>query len=210
MGYLGLDQTEIKDDNMFQRMFWPSDHAGETDQLGKQGLWVCFAVAVLSALVLTAQSHWVLALLTLLFFALGGVGVREHSTAAATLVAVTYLLNLVANLFLALPPGILQMGATVLLLANIRGTWIAAKWARSGDPDAMPERRKETFSDRVVDQIPAKVWPITRIPFFVLGGLYVLLTLFGAFNLATHHIAPTTEQRRDTPPGATLQVSPPR
>jgi hypothetical protein len=31
MGYLGLDQSPVKDDNMFQRMFWPSDHAGETD-----------------------------------------------------------------------------------------------------------------------------------------------------------------------------------
>ena len=94
---------------MFQRMFWPSDHAGETDQLGKQGFWVCLAVAVLSCVVLLAQGHWVLGLLTLLFFGLGGIGVREHSTAAAVLVGITYLFSIVANAFVGIPPSIVSM-----------------------------------------------------------------------------------------------------
>ena len=99
MGYLGLDQTVVRDDNMFQRMFWPSDHAGEADTLGKQGFWVCLAIAILSFVVITAQGHWLLGPFTALFFLLGGAGVREHDQPAAVLVAVAYVMNLVAASF---------------------------------------------------------------------------------------------------------------
>ncbi len=185
MGFLHLDQTEVKDDNMFQRLFWPSDHAGETDYLGKQGFRVCAGIAVLSLIVSTAQHQPIIGLLTFVFFVLGGIGVREHSTAAATLVAVVYIINLAASAAIGRFPGVITLGATALLLANVRGTWIAARWARSGDPEAMPERRNETFTDRLVDQMPLRVWPFARIPFFFLGGVYLMLTVVGTLILLT-------------------------
>lgn len=93
MGYLGLDQTEIKDDNLFQRMFWPSDHAGEADTLGQQGFWVCVAIATVTFVPLLLQGHWIAGFLIAIFYFLGGIGVREHSQPAAILVAVTYVLG---------------------------------------------------------------------------------------------------------------------
>src|SRR5580693_9464481 len=98
MGYLGLDQTEIKHDNLFQRMFWPSDHAGEADTLGQQGFWVCTAIATLSLLTLAFQGHPILGVFAGAFYFLGGIGVREHSQPAAILVAVAYLMEIVVGL----------------------------------------------------------------------------------------------------------------
>ena len=179
MGYLELDQTEIKEDNLFQRMFWPSDHAGEADTLDKQGFWVCLGIAVLSCVELFVQGHAILAILTLLFYWLGGMGVREHSQPAAILVALAYLLGMVAAAFGGVPPGALGVIASLLLLANVRGTWIAAKLVAEDGAEAMPDRRSETFGDRLVDQMPATIWPTMRIPFFTIEGLYLLLTVFG-------------------------------
>lgn len=207
MGYLGLDQTEVKDDSMFQRLFWPSDHAGETDTLGKQGFWVCMVVGVVTVLQSAAQGHWLLGLLMLLFYVLGGIGVREHSTAAAVLVAATFLINVMAGIFFGALPGILPLGTIVLLLANIRGTWIAAKWA-SKAPDAMPERFAETFKDRFVDSMPAVVWPKARVPFFLLGALMLLLTVAGTVMLGVRGVPKSAPGQRL--PSAELKVGPPR
>ena len=176
MGYLGLDETTIKDDNLFQRMFWPSDHAGESDTLGQQGFWVCTAIAVFSFALLLVQGHWLIGLFTFAFYFLGGMGVREHSQPAAILVAAAYVLEEAIKLFAAgMPPGGIDLVITLLLLANIRGTWIAAKWAGAGHDEAMPERMNATLTDKLVDQLPPRVWPKAKVPFFVLAGVYVLV-----------------------------------
>jgi hypothetical protein len=211
MGYLGLDQTEVKEDNIFQRMFWPSDHAGETDALGKQGFWVCFGIAIISLVTLLVQGHWLIAPLPLLFYGLGGIGVREHSQPAAVLVAIVYLLEqLLGIVFLGRPPGLIAIAATVLLLANIRGTWIAARWAASGDPDAMPERQSTTFTDKLADQMPAAVWPRARIAFFGIAGVYVLLTLLSAAFLTVGTAGKTHAAQQDQPRSTVVEVSPSR
>ena len=93
MGYLGLDQTPVKEENLLQRLFWPSDHAGETDYLGKQGFWVCWAVATVSLVLMLVQGHWILAAFNFIVFGLGGMGVREHDQPAAVFVAAAFWLN---------------------------------------------------------------------------------------------------------------------
>jgi hypothetical protein len=207
MGYLGLDATEqVKPDNMFQRMFWPSDHAGESDDLGKQGFWVCIAVAMLSAIVLLSQGHWFLALFVTAVYLFGGIGIREHSQVAAIFVAATYWLDQLASLASGRFPGFLGIAAGVLLIANIRGTWIAAKWARIGGPDAMPERQSGTVRAWVVDQMPAKVWPVMQYPFYVIAGLYSLLVIAGV--VLVFSVGPAQKVPPATPaavePGATV------
>jgi len=210
MGYLGLDQTEVKDDNLFQRMFWPSDHAGEADTLGQQGFWVCVAIAMVTFVPLLLQGHWIAGFFIAIFYFLGGIGVREHSQPAAILVAVTYVLDIVASLMQGLPPGALAIIAALLLLANIRGTFIAAKWAGQGDPDAMPERRNETLTDKFVDQMPAKVWPKARVIFFCVAVLYVVLTVLGAVMLALGMPHRLRAAQAKENPSATLEVTPSR
>jgi hypothetical protein len=186
MGYLGLSEPIEKQDNLFRRIFWPGDGACDVDALGQRGFWLCAAVGTISFAVFVTQGHWLIALLTLAFFWLGGVGVREHSTAAAAVVASAYLLNQAASLMAGMFPGVLSIAAVVLLIANIRGTHIAARWAKSGDPELFPERMRETWRDRLVDQMPALVWPRTRVVFFGIASIYLSLALAGTAMLARH------------------------
>jgi len=206
MGFLELDGNPVKDDNMFQRLFWPSDHAGEADYLGKQGFWVCMIVALIGSLGSAYRGHPFIAMLLFIFYALGGIGVREHSVAAAVLVAADYWIENIFAISQGHFPGILSIAAGVMLLANIRGTYIAAKWARTGDPEAFPERGHQTVSERFADQMPPYVWPKARIPFYAVAGVYMMMTIVGVFVLATRPPRPAQ------PPADTqqLDVAPPR
>lgn len=87
MSTLGLDGTPHKEDNLFKRLFWPSDSPYEVDMLGQQGMWVCLIVGALSSGGMAMGGHPLLAILNLLFYWVGGIGVREHAIAAAILVA---------------------------------------------------------------------------------------------------------------------------
>jgi len=180
MQTLGVSGPPAKDDNIFQRLFWPSDNPGETDLLGQQGFWICFVVGLGSCIFLFFQGDWISGVVTALFFVLGGIGVREHSVVAASLVAPAYLLNLVAAALTGRFPGFLAIVASVLLIANIRGTWIASRWKDKGDPEELPLRFSETWRDKLVDQMPAIVWPKTRILFYVVAALYMTLLAVGA------------------------------
>ncbi len=186
MGYLGLDETTVKDDNLFQRLFWPSDNPSDTDALGVQGFWICIVVAAFSTIVLLLTGNLLLALITLAFFVLGGIGVREHSVSAAILVSVAYLVGVIGNVFLGIPPGALTIIAALMLLTNIRAAHIAKKWAKNPDPATMPDRHSETALDLLVDQMPAKVWPVAKIPFYCVAGIYMFVLLLGTVGLAMH------------------------
>ena len=179
MGYLGLDGSPIEEDNLLQRLFWPGDHPGEADTLGQQAFWICLAIGVAGFCGLLLKGHPISAVLSLAFYLLGGIGVREHSQPAAIFVAIVYSLDSLVALRMGNIPGALQIITTLLLIANIRGTWIASKWAAAGSPEPMPERLASTWSDKLVDQLAARVWPRARIPFFCIAILYSVVAVFG-------------------------------
>lgn len=155
------------------------------------GFWVCVWVAVASLVVGTIQQHWAAALIFAAVYLLGGMGVREHSTAAAICVSALYSADVVGSALVGQPPGILTIAFVLLLLANIRGTWIAAKWAKSGvDPQDLPLRFQETWRDRLVDVWPARVWPRGRYVFFPLFGLIFLLMVVGFALSGTRRTQP--------------------
>src|ERR1700720_3560295 len=68
----------------------------DVDYLGTQGLWVCTLVAVLSFAVYAFTGHEILGATVLLYFFLGGVGVREHSRYVAAVLLISYLVETVA------------------------------------------------------------------------------------------------------------------
>ncbi len=208
MGYLGLSDSDPleKEDNLFRRLFWPSDHAGEADTLGQQGFWICCFVAITSFVALSFQGYVLIGLLALVFFGLGGIGVREHSTAAAVLLAVAYITMAITGILLGRPPGFIDIAVTILLIANIRGTWIAKRWAKRGDPDVFSERMRETWRDRLADQMPAYLWPKSRIIFFGVAGVYMALLILGIVFVVQHPRYPVTVERERQ----TLEVKPPQ
>jgi hypothetical protein len=105
---------------------------------------------------------------------------------------------LAASLLAGVFPGVVAIAAAVLLIANIRGTQIAARWAKTGDPELFPERMRETWRDRLVDQMPALVRPKARVIFFCIASIYMLLDVLGTVMLArhpNHHPGSQQEQR---------------
>lgn len=184
MQTLGISNEPRKSDNWFKRVFWASDDPSEVDGFGQQGFWVCMIIAVLTLVVSSVQGQPLMGALAAAVFFLGGVGVREHNIGAAAAIALVYLFSMFAGiLVLRRPPGLLDLFALLLLASNVRGTWIASKWSRVLPPEEQPLRFNESWRDKLVDQMPAKVWPKAKVIFFVLAGVYSLILIFGTMVL---------------------------
>ncbi len=180
---LGLSGEPTQDDNLFKRLFWPSNNPTEVDTLGQQGFWICLIVGLVSTVASLLTGHPLLGLLLLVFYWLGGMGVREYSVWAAVSVALAYAISLVLSVFTRHMPGIIDVIIEGLLLANIRGTYIASQWKKRADPSEFPDRLNTLFWDKVVDQIPQKVWPVGRYIFFVVGLFYLALLLLSTVGV---------------------------
>ena len=185
METLGLSGPPVRNENIFKRIFWPSADSVDADMLGQQGFWICFLLALLTLTTSWFQGHVVLGALFALFYFLGGIGVREHDIVAAIAVATVYLLNVAAAVLMTRQfPGWLVLFVILILASNVRGCWIASKWLRSGDPDLIPIRMNENWRDKLVDQMPARLWPRMRAIFYVLAFLVLMAMLVGTIVVA--------------------------
>lgn len=185
METLGLSGPPVRNESIFRRIFWPSSESVDADMLGQQGFWICLLLALLTVITAAFQRHIILGVLFALFYFLGGIGVREHDVVAAISVATVYLLNAVGAVLMTRQfPGWLVLFVILILVSNVRGCWIASKWLHAGDPDLAPLRMKENWRDRLVDQMPARVWPRMRTVFYVLVFLVLMATLAGTIVVA--------------------------
>lgn len=86
MQSLGLSESPPKTENRLKSLLWPSIESGaDVDYLGSQGYWICFAVAIVNLAVSLIAAHPIMAALSVLFYFLGGVGVRERDICAAAI-----------------------------------------------------------------------------------------------------------------------------
>ena len=181
MSTLGLSGPPSSNDSLLKRLFWPSiGDAADADMLGQQGFWICLIVSLLTIITTSLQGHWLLGLYSGVFFFIGGIGIREHDVIAAIAVTVIYWMNIVDAILIRQFPGFLVFIAGAVLTANIRGCIVASQSARIDDPDAMPTRFNETWRDKIVDQLPARIWPRIRIAFYVLAAMTLLLVTAGS------------------------------
>ena len=179
METLGLSGTAERSEGRLKSLFWPSIQNGtDVDYLGAQGYWVCTFVSIASFVFLVISSQPITGVAILLFYYLGGVGVRERSRYAALIVFIMYLLDTL------LMPGVLRMILLALLLSNLRATWIAASWRPESEEAALPPRLNETFSDKLADQVPLWLWPKVRIVYYIYSGGFLLLVVVGLAGLA--------------------------
>jgi hypothetical protein len=194
---LGISDKQQEPDNFFRRIFWPSNHPSDVDLLGQQGFWVCMFVAAVSILQCILEQHWIFGVFFALVFVLGGMGVREHSRAAAVCISALYLVNVAGAAIVGHNvPGVLTLAALGLLMANIRGTWIAARWKDAVAKDDLPTRFHENWRDWLVDILPPRLWPRGRYVFFGLYVVALLLTLVGVGVMAMQKTHP---QNQDVP-----------
>jgi len=137
MQTLGISDSTPRSESRLKSLFWPSIESGaDVEYLAVQGYWVCTVVAALSLAFLFVAHQPVLGMVIFLFFHLGGVGVREHSGFAATIVFVFYVIDTLASFKLLVgSPGmiVLRVIITALLLSNLRASWISAHWQSGSD-----------------------------------------------------------------------------
>lgn len=187
MQTLDLSGTAPQSENRLKSLFWPSIHnATDVDYLGWQGYWICALVAVFSFLMSSMAGHPIAGFCTLLYFYFGGVGVREKSVFAAIVVLILFLADTVVA------PGILKIFGCVLLLSNMRATFIASFWDPGVAEAEAPMRFNDTWTDKLADQLPAWLWPKIRYGYYVFAVLFLALTLVGLlftmFQGQMHHL----------------------
>lgn len=114
---------------------------------------MCTLVAVVSLVFLAGSGKPITGVAVLLFYYLGGVGVRERSRYAAVVVCVLYLVDTFIS------PGVVRILFAALLLSNIRATWIASSWKPGSQESLLPPRLNEGWTDKFRDTFPAWLWP---------------------------------------------------
>lgn len=182
MQTLGLSESTLRSESRLKSLFWPSIHtANDVDYLGAQGYWVCAAVAVFSFVFSVAMGHAIAGAASLLFYFLGGVGVRERSRYAAAVVLALFVLGILTS-----GPGVVSILMAALLLSNLRATWIAARWKPDSDEAALPPRFGETWSDKFADKLPMWLWPKVRVLYYVFSACLLLLVGIGLVVMILH------------------------
>lgn len=182
MQTLNLSDSAPRTEGRLKNLFWPSIQTGsDVDYLGTQGYWVCAVAAIISFVFSAATGHVISGGFTLLFYYLGGVGVRERSRYAAAVVLVLFAADSVlAGL------GVVRVLLTALLLSNFRATWIASQWKPESDEAILPPRLGETWSDKFADQLPMWLWPKVRVVYYVFSACLLALAAVGLTMIIRH------------------------
>jgi len=188
MQTIGLSESTPRSESRLKSLFWPSIESGvDVDYLALQGFWVCTFVAALSMAFLLFARAPVMAMIVSMFFYLSGVGVREHSRFAATIIFVFYVIDGLSSLrmYAISPAGtVIRVIVTALLLSNLRATWIAAGWKAGSDESGMPARLDDTLTDKFSNRWPMWLWPKLRVPYYVLSTGFLLLVAVGLIMIA--------------------------
>ncbi|HEY6348375.1 MAG TPA: hypothetical protein VI636_03095 [Candidatus Angelobacter sp.] len=165
----------------------------DVDSLGTQGYWVCTAVGVATLILSLIVDQPFIGLLYLIFYYIGGVGVRERSRYAAIVVAFMYALE---TLFVVLTSDlrtltiylsarlVIHVLLTALLLANVRATWIASQWSPTSEEAILPPRLNDTWTDKLADQAPMWLWPRIGILYYIYsaGFMAMMVVLWWMYN----------------------------
>ncbi len=190
MESLNLSGNNRRSDGWLKSLLWPTvENAWDVNYLGQQGFWICLLIAVATLLWSLFPGSPIVALLGLfsaLFYFLGGVGVRQGSWPAALVVSIAYGISLMTSLAAGSLPGLPSLIFGAILLTNLRAAFLASEWKPAGPDEDTPQRFNETLVDKLVDQLPARLWPVLQIPFYVLGGIVILVTTLSLAAVVAH------------------------
>lgn len=185
MQTLGISDSTPATESRLKSLFWPSIKNGtDVDYLGAQGYWVCAIVGVGSFVFALAFGQPIMGTLLLLFYYIGGVGVRERSLYAAAVVFGLYFVDfLFAISRLISAGGFVRIAFAALLLSNLRATWIASRWNPQSEEASLPPRLSGSWNDKFVDQFPAWLWPKVRILYYIFSFLMLAFVCLGLIAL---------------------------
>lgn len=190
MQTLGLSSEDKRSDGRLKSIFWPTvETAWDVDYLGRQGFWVCVIIAVfqlVAALLAPSLLNIIAGLFAALLYLLAGMGIREKCWPAAAVIFACYLTETFiafAMGTLITPIGGVKIVFLALLLSNVRATFLASERRPPAEGEDRPERYDTTIVDKMVDAWPPKLWPFAQIPFYALGALWILFSLFAIAGL---------------------------
>ena len=191
MSTLGLSGPPQRTEGLWKGLFWPSiQNAQDADLAATRGFWLCFALALVIGvntnfrLDIRSLSEWAL----FLFYLLGAAGVRQASVSAAGAMLAAYFLNTVLVFWISpFHFSFLRLIGLALLLTNLRASFLIRRWQtnpqRQEDLAYAPGRQSETWRDKLVDQMPMRVWPWGRAIFYALALALIPLEAFGIVQL---------------------------
>ena len=188
MQQLGLADSTPKTDSRLKSLFWPTIRTRvDLDTVTTQGFWICWLVGCggfVFAFVTGNGAGIVATAFESVFYLLAGFGVRMQSRVAAVAAFATYLLDaVVMQMQNGQGFGVVRLIFLALLLANVRGIWMSARFQPS-ESDPPPVRLNENWRDQLVDQWPPAIWPWARYLFYVMTGLGLVLGVLGLIGLA--------------------------
>lgn len=196
MQSLGLSGESKHSDGRLKSIFWPAvENAWDVNYLGQQGFWICVIIGGCLALVglFSGNPVFLVAYLAMaLVFLVGALGVREASWPAAAMVFALFFSDILYTLAVGRLPGIVSILFAGVLLSNVRAAFLASEWRPAREDEDKPTRFNETFWDKLVDQWPAKAWPVLQAPFFALSALLLLLSLAGVGTAIWHRMGALT------------------
>jgi hypothetical protein len=183
MQTLGLSDSTPRTESRLKSLFWPTIHnEGDVDYLTQQGFWICLLVALFTLVTNCFAGSVLSGIFEFIFFFLGGIGIRERSRFAAFSVFAAYLLStLVLQRYTGQGFGVIRMIFLALLLANIRGMLISARWPKTDSLDARALRLNETLGDKLSDTLPSFLWPKTRLILYLFAAIEIVLLLIASF-----------------------------
>ncbi len=183
MQTLGLSDSTPRTESRWRALLWPTiRNEGDFDYITRQGFWVCSLVAAATLVLSAFTGSLVAGVFQGLFFFLAALGVRERSGVAAIVAFSAYFLSvLVAQRLTGAGFGIVPLIFLALLFANIRGSWVSARWEKDLQPTIIPMRLSETIGDKLADRLPTFLWPKVRHVFYVLAVLEIAALVFTLF-----------------------------
>ena len=182
MQLLGLAESTPKTESRWRALFWPTiRNETDLDQITRQGFWICFAAAVF-AIVGSLSPGQLIGVVEGAYFLLAGFGVRQRSRISAGAAFSSYLLaGFVMQRYTGAGFGVLRILLQVLLFANVRGIWLAARWPADSEARFISQPLNDTLGDKVTNLLPALLWPKLRYVFYVLAVLENAALLFLLF-----------------------------
>jgi hypothetical protein len=183
MQTLGLSDSTPRTESRWRALFWPTiRNVGDLDYVTRQGLWICYLVAAGTVVMSAVSGFPVAGVFEGVFYFLAGVGVRQRNRFAGIAAFLGYLLSgFVLQRYAGNGFGVARLIFLALLFANIRGNWLAARWATEEQLDFAPPRLDQTLADKLADQLPIWLWPKVRVIFYVIAALELLFLLLALF-----------------------------
>jgi hypothetical protein len=174
MQTLGVSNTTPQSESRLKNLFWPTIRTGDdVDTVGAQGYWICAIVAAYSLVFSLYTGHPIVGFCFLIYYYFGGVGVREQSRYAASIVFVMYVLGTIVT------PGVVRVILCAALLSNLRATWIASRWKPEIVRSELPIRLNATWGDKFADRLPPWLWPKVRIGYYIFSIGLLVVTIIG-------------------------------